>query len=435
MYKILIVDDSEVFVKMIKVIIENNFDANVIIATSGRMAISKLSEKPDLIIMDIVMPGMDGFQTTQKIRKNPEYEEIPIIFLTGNDPKKEFIEKGINKEQVLSIGLNGSEIRSKAEIFKEEILNLGGVKTASNSNAIPGGSSKSIMVFEFDSQPEIQPMVTVINIDTSYLETLGIELLSGRNFSYDYSTDTANFIVNEKLVREVGLGPNPVGKNITQQGVPGVIPDINGVIIGVIKDYHFSSLHEQIEPLALNLNKSSNRTVVKMYKDDIQKTREQIKSIWEKYSPRPFDAEFIDLTFDANYNSEVKLGKIFIYFTLIAIFIACLGLYGLASFSAEQRVKEIGIRKVLGSKVNQIVLMLSKEYMILIIVSTILGWIGAYIIIEKWLVLFPYKINILSYSWIFISASIIASIIALLTISLRSVKTANSNPVDALRYE
>lgn len=343
---------------------------------------------------------------------------------------------GFDKEQVVAIQLRGSDFNSKADIFKEEVASLSNVKSVSNTSTYPGGSSKMIMLFEFDEYPDEKPMVNVINTDISYLETLGIRLLDGRNFSEDYSTDSANFIVNEQLVKEVGLGNNPIGKSITQQGIEGVFPAIKGKIIGLVKDYHFTSLHQPIEPLALRLDdEGSSYTIAKIRKENIPQTIQQIKAIWKEYTSRPFEPEFIDESFNNLYNSEQKLGNTFIYFTLIGIFIACLGLYGLASFSAEQRIKEIGIRKVLGSKTNQIVQLLSKEYLVLMLIATVLGWIGAYFIIDKWLVLFPFKINILEYTWIFILASAVSIIVALLTIAARSFKTANSNPAESLRYE
>ncbi|MFC2128849.1 ABC transporter permease [Bacteroidota bacterium] len=357
-----------------------------------------------------------------------------LIFKQLNQVKNKSL--GFNKEQLVAIHLRGSDFNSKADIFKEEIASIGNVISVSNASTYPGGSSRMIMLFEFDENPDANPMVNVIHTDISYLETLGITLLDGRNLSEDYSTDSANFIVNEQLVKEVGLGPDPIGKSITQQGIEGVFPPINGKIIGIVKDYHFTSLHQPIEPVAICLGDEGSRyTIAKIQTENIPQTIQQIKTIWEEYTSRPFEPEFIDEAFDNQYDSEKKLGNTFIYFTLIGIFIACLGLFGLASFSAEQRIKEIGIRKVLGSKTGQIVQLLSKEYLSLILISTILGWIGAYFIIDKWLVLFPFKINIFEYIWIFILSSIVSLIIALVTISARSFKTANSNPANSLRYE
>ena len=342
---------------------------------------------------------------------------------------------GFDKERVVAIQLRGSEIKDKTNIFKEEIASNSNVTNVSNTSTYPGGGSKMIMIFEFEDNPEIKPMVNVITTDNSFIETLGITLLKGRNFSDDYSSD---YIVNEQFVKEAKLGSDPLGKTIIQQGVPGVFPDRPGKIIGVVKDFNFTSLHTPIEAVAICLDndlEQPGRIIAKLQKENILQSIQQIKTIWEKYTSRPFEPEFIDEKFDNQYESEKKLGNTFIYFTLIGIFIACLGLYGLASFSAEQRIKEIGIRKVLGSKVSQIVQLLSKEYLILILIATVLGWIGAYFIIDKWLVLFPFKINIFEYAWIFIMASVVSITIALLTISARSFKTANSNPADALRYE
>lgn len=356
-----------------------------------------------------------------------------LIFKQLNQVKSKDL--GFNKDQLIAIQLRGSEINSKAEIFKEEIASLSNVLKVTNVSSYPGSSSRSIMLYEIDDNPDVKPAVNVISTDISYIETLGLSLLKGRNFSEEYSTDSSNFIVNEQFVRETDLGPDPIGKIIIQGGIEGVFPEIRGKIIGLIKDYHIMSLHQPIEPLAIRLEDNVSYTVAKIQAENIPETRKQIKNIWEKYTSRPFEPEFIDVTFDRQYNSEQKLGNTFIYFTLIGIFIACLGLFGLASYSAEQRTKEIGIRKVLGSKVGQIVKLLSKEYLLLILIATVLGWIASYFIINKWLILFPYKINILSYTWIFLLASIVSIVVAIFTISARSYKIANSNPAESLRYE
>ena len=255
-----------------------------------------------------------------------------------------------------------------------------------------------------------------------------MEIIMGRNFSKDFATDmNGAFLLNETAVKDFGF-EDPIGKKIKIWGD-------EGNIIGVIKDFHSASMHLNIEPVAFRL--SADRLwmfSLKISSDDIPKTIAFLENTWKKFSPEyPFEYSFLDEQIDRMYRTEQRLGRSFFYFTIIAIFIAYLGLFGLVSFSAERRTKEIGIRKVLGAQISNITWLVSKEFLLLIFVANIIAWPSAYYFIDRWLQNFAYRINI--GLGIFLVSGMIALVIALLTVSYQTIKAARANPVDSLRYE
>jgi putative ABC transport system permease protein len=205
-------------------------------------------------------------------------------------------------------------------------------------------------------------------------------------------------------------------------------------VIGVVRDFHFESLHEKIRGHLMKMSGQVNRISVKLRPGSISETLQSIENIWRNLEPsHPFPFVFLDESFDRLYRSEQRMGQIFISFTVMAIFISCLGLFGLASFTADQRTKEIGIRKVLGASVSNVVVLLSRDFTKWVILANGIAWPVAYLVMNKWLQNFAYRISLAV--WMFILSGFIALIIAILTVSTKAAKAAMANPVDSLRYE
>jgi len=252
---------------------------------------------------------------------------------------------------------------------------------------------------------------------------MGLEVVEGRNFSDEFVTDPNNSIIlNQTAIRKFEMD-SPIGKKV-----------FNRTIIGVVKDFNYQSLHQKIKPLGLIYMCGVDKANIKISTKNLSVTLSYVEEKWKTLSPDyPFEYHFLNESYEQLYESEKKAGTLFNFFSLIAIFIACLGLYGLVSFSAEQRTKEIGIRKVLGASVTEIVYMLSKEFLKWVVIGNIIAWPIAYYAMYKWLQNFAYRID-LSW-WMFVLAGALALVVALLTVSYQAIKAARANPVDTLRYE
>ena len=236
-------------------------------------------------------------------------------------------------------------------------------------------------------------------------------------------------LLNEEAVKQFGFDSG-LDKRLTGGG-PGNLP-----VIGVLEDYYFKSLHQRIEPFAMLLGTEQgfNWVFIKTTEESMPSVMQFAEQEWRRINPgHPFEYTFVDRNNDMMYQSEMKLSRLFSIFTAIAIYIACLGLFGLASFTVVQRTKEIGIRKVLGASIPGIILLLSKEFVKWVIVANIIAWPVAYFVMNRWLQNFAYKIKL--EIWVFILSALIAFIIALLTVSFQAVKAAAANPVEALKYE
>jgi len=269
-------------------------------------------------------------------------------------------------------------------------------------------------------------------IDHNYLDLLHIKLLAGRNFSQDLSTDKKAYIINELGAKKLGWTPEEaIGKTFNLGG--------EGKIIGVTENFHIQSFRSKIEPVVLQLQASSSwhsggSILARITPGNIPSTMDYIKKMMLKYAPHStFNYQFLDAKFDAMYRTERRLASIVAIFTFIAIMIACLGLYGLSTFSADRRTKEIGIRKVLGATITNIVGLLSKDFLKLVLLGFILAIPVAWYAMHKWLQDFAYHIKI--GAGVFMIAGIGAILIAILTISWQSVRAALANPVDSLRSE
>ena len=265
-----------------------------------------------------------------------------------------------------------------------------------------------------------------IGTDDDYAETFQLEIKEGRYFSSEFPTDKSAIVINEKAVEELGF-KNPIGQILTNQQGSKM------TVIGVVKDFHFQSLHYKIEPLIMRKS-DSNNLIVRIKPDKIKITVDFIDKTFKSFDPGlPINFHFLDVDFDNLYRAEQRMGKIFGYFSMLAIVISCLGLIGLSSFMIGRRTKEIGIRKVNGAKSFEIFSFLSKEYLFWVLISIFISIPVAWYAMHLWLENFAYKTN-LSW-WIFALSGVLALGIAFLTVSWQSWKAATRNPVEALRYE
>lgn len=341
---------------------------------------------------------------------------------------------GFAKDQVLVVK-NTGPLGSNAEAFKNEVLKLPDVKMGTFSGYLPVSDA-----FRGDNTYSTETVMTADNgfsmqnwdVDYDYIATLGMHIKEGRNFSKDFGEDSSGMIVNEAAVKFMGTN-DPVGKFIYGSDRDGNIEKYH--VIGVVKDFNYESLHSSIGPLCLLLRPSPFSASFKISANtNLSGLISQIKSIWGKMAPEmPFNYRFLDDSFNDMYKAESRAGTIAVLFSSLAIFIACLGLFGLVMFAVEQRTKEIGIRKVLGASNVGIVRLLSKEFIKLVLFSFIVAAPVGWFFMTKWLQDFAYRTNITW--WIFAVAGGSAILIALVTVSFQSIKAAMANPVNILKTE
>jgi putative ABC transport system permease protein len=336
---------------------------------------------------------------------------------------------GYDKEHMIYLRMRG-DVREKFDSVKNELLQNPNILAVTASSNVPTyGYYFSNSLWRWEGQnPDEEILMRGVLIDLDYFKTFGMEIAEGRSFSKEFPTDaTEAIMVNEEAVKAMGM-ESPIGRRLSLQ-------DENFKIIGVVKNYHFRSLQQEIEPLILLYYPEYCRVLfARLKSDDIPQTLGYIEDVWKRFAPGlPFNYSFLDEALDRLYRSEQRIGILFRYFSILAILISCLGLLGLASFMAEQRTKEIGIRKVLGATASNIVGLLSKEFTKWVIVANIIAWPVAYFVLNKWLQSYAYKTNVAL--WSFILSGVIVLLIALLTVSYQAIKAALANPADSLRYE
>lgn len=338
---------------------------------------------------------------------------------------------GFEKEQVLVLAARGGNaLAERFETVKAELLRLPGVVAASASHSVPGrGVSNNLMNLREQRDNRVQ--MNLLFVDPDFLDTYGIELVAGRNFSAAMPTDLGGKValMNEAAVRAFGWH-DPAAAVGQQMG--GFTGPQN---IGVVRDFHYKSLHEAVEPLMLLVLPSNFQYLsLRIAPGDTRALISALEQQWKTLMPgTPFEYFFLDDDYDKQYQAEARLGEVFNAFAGLAIFIACLGLLGLASFSAEQRTKEIGIRKVLGATVANVTGLLSREFVWLVLIANALAWPVAWFAINLWLQNFAYRVEI--GWWVFVLAGGLALLIALVTVSTQAIKAALVNPVDSLRSE
>ncbi|MBN2012960.1 ABC transporter permease [candidate division KSB1 bacterium] len=336
---------------------------------------------------------------------------------------------GFNKNQVIVVPIKQPAMRAQYESIKNELLQSPAILKASAVSNVPGGQfNQNILEWEEKSE---QNDASVIHVDYDFFSTLDIEIAAGRAFSKDFTTDQQQFMLNESAAHDF-TWDTAVDKEIIWYDDEVTR---RGKVIGVVKNFNFQSLRQNIEPLIFLVNTNDlSYLLVKIRPDRIDKTLEYMRATWTKFaSGDTFEYSFLDDDFNKLYQAEEHMRSIFQYFTILAIFIACLGLYGLIMYAIQQRMKEIGIRKTLGSSTHGIVLLLSKEFMRWVLYANIIAWPVAYLVMREWLTQFAYRTNI--NIGIFIVAAALALVIAFLTISVQAVRAALANPVESLHYE
>jgi putative ABC transport system permease protein len=339
---------------------------------------------------------------------------------------------GYNKEQVLVLSETWL-LGKKEDVFRNQLMQDSRVVNVSTSGYLPAGPGNNNNFFVYPESQSTRIVKTLrYDVDYNYLPTLGIQLAAGRNFSKTYGTDSTGIILNETAARTLGWAKNALGHTVSRANNEGKIATYR--VIGVVKDFHFKSLHEPISPLVMVLGNTGGTVIAKVKAKDIAGLLASLKTQWNQFTTdAPFTYAFLDERFNATYRAEQKTGLILGIFAGLTIFVACLGLFGLATFMAEQRTKEIGVRKVLGASVPGIVGLLSKDFLKLVGVALLLAVPVAWYVMNQWLQNFAYKIDI--EWWMFALAGILAVGIALLTVSVQSVKAALMNPVKSLKTE
>jgi putative ABC transport system permease protein len=338
---------------------------------------------------------------------------------------------GYDKQDVVIVEKT-DDIGAVINSFKEDLKQDPRIISVSNSTSLIGHNFGGGVRLIQGEPAENALLYNQFVSDDFYAETYGLEMAEGRFFSYDRPADSISAVINETAARALGFD-DPIGKAFVNMDPENqfLIP-----IIGVVKDFHLQSLHWEIRPmLLLPFRDGFGRyTAVKIASEDVQGTLEYIENVWKKYAiDQPFEYTFLDDDFDQLYIAEERTRKIVTIFTALALFIASLGLFGLSSFIAEQRTKEVGIRKVLGASVPNIYALLSKDILKLVAIATIISWPITYMTMNRWLENFAYRVEF--NQLLFIISGVIAFIIAQATVTTQALKTANSNPVKALKYE
>jgi hypothetical protein len=336
---------------------------------------------------------------------------------------------GYDRDNIVYFGV-GTRFRQNIETIKTEWLSYSNIQGVTLTDIAPyrWQSNAGYGDVHWEGKTNQQVKMVMVSVDYDYLDTIGLKMAQGRFFSKEYYTDASDaYVVNQTAVKAMEMD-EPIGKQLK-------VWDMNKRIIGVVEDYHFESLHNEIIPMAMRIDPNwHNQACVRISPFHMPETLAFLESKWKGiYPDYPFEYRFLDETIANQYRSEQAIGKLVTVFTILALFISCLGIFGLSSFTAEQRTKEIGIRKVLGATVSSIVKHISKEFVMLVVLANVFVWPLAYFIMNKWLQTFAYRISI--DWWVFALTGIAVLVISLMTVSGQIIRAANANPVDSLRYE
>lgn len=338
---------------------------------------------------------------------------------------------GFDREAIVLVDLNNSDIWNKRDRFKEELLANANITSISGLSGEPGGfhDASSFSFAGFEAEFRMRTVFT----DIDYLNVFNIQLLDGRNFSEDLITDeVGTMIINESALEALGVESSEIiGKKATMGW-----DNSERTIVGVAKDFHFSTLKDEIEPLAIMTGTRHRRYAIKVQSTDISNGLLTINEVYDKWAPSfPLSYEFLDQNLAELYENEQKQAKVFSAFAGISIFLACLGIFGLAAYSAEQRQKELGIRKVLGATARNIIGIVSKEFVLLVLIAAILAIPSSWYFISQWLSEFAYRIEIIEHWYIFGVGGVTAVAVALITVTFKTYRAAVSNPTESIRNE
>ncbi len=340
---------------------------------------------------------------------------------------------GFEKTQRVTVNFGGDDnVTKNYQTIKNEFKSIPNVSMVSVSSGSPGAGNSNAHSELENRQGVMQPInINMYDVDYDFMPMYGMKVIAGRAFSTDFPTDsTKSIVINEAAVRALGYtsANDAVGKKFSQWGR-------TGQIVGVVKDFHYRSLQQNVEPLNMRINPSNTYLfTMKIAAANVPATIAAIENKWKALVPQlPFNYDFVDANFNKQYATEERFGKLFMYFAVLAIFISCLGLLGLASYSTLQRTREIGIRKVLGASIPGIVNMLSREFMLLVLIAAFIAFPLSWYAMNSWLKDFAYKLPI---SWIvFATAGVLAFVIAISTVSFQAIKASLANPVKSLRSE
>ncbi|MFT5752368.1 MAG: putative ABC transport system permease protein, partial [Dokdonia sp.] len=356
---------------------------------------------------------------------------ILIIATLVVEQQMQFIQDknlGYDKNQMLILP-TAHLLGNSENALKNELLKDPRVSNVTQSAYTPAGDTDTNMSGIYIEDQYMRRMYGY-DIDDQYITTMGMEIIAGRNFSKDFGIEGDKVIINETAAAALGFGDDAIGKHFSKDTHDG---KHKLTVIGVVKDFHFKSLKEDIEPLIM-LNNPYGGLIVRTKGQDMSEVIKKANAAWLLYnSKEAFDYYILDDAYTNIYIPEQKIGNTLTIFALLTIFVACLGLFGLVTYTAEQRIKEIGIRKVLGSSVAQIVALLSKDFLKLVLVSFVIAFPLAYYLMNAWLQDFAYRVTLSP--WVFVLAGVTTLVIAFLTVSFKSIQAATVNPVKSLKAE
>jgi putative ABC transport system permease protein len=393
------------------------------------------SFKPVAVLKGKFMAGKNSFSLRSGLVVFQFFISIVLIISTAVVYSQlNYIQEkklGYTKEQVVIIP-DTWILGDKEKLFQQQIMEDSRVVSASVSGYVPAGPSSNNNFFLYVMDEAATVKTLNYQVDQLYIPTLGIEMAAGRNFDAAMPTDSNGIILNETAAKAFGWEKDAIGKTLKRNYKVG--DGFTYHVIGVVKDFHFKSLHETISPLVMTFGENSGSILIKSKTTDIASLISKLKDRWSAFGVEtPFSYSFLDDRFRKTYEAEQNTGKLLGIFAGLTIFVACMGLFGLAMFTAQQRTKEMGIRKVLGASVGNIVTLLSKDFIKLVIIAFVIAAPIATLIMNKWLQDFAYRTDISA--WVFIATALLSLLIAFLTISIQSVKSALANPVKSLRTE
>ncbi|MFV1883325.1 MAG: ABC transporter permease [Balneola sp.] len=345
---------------------------------------------------------------------------------------------GFNKEQVAIIPVRETDDQFNIKTLKDEILRIPGVESAAAVSGVPGISSG---IHDFGAVPEDNKydtlVVMTITSDHSFVETLKLNLIEGRDFSESFGTDeTQAFIINRTAAEKFGWD-NPVGEELTLRFYVQGLIEKKGTVIGMVEDFQYHSLHSDIDPILIQVFSATfyhDYLAIRFTSDKLQSSLQEVEAKWSAFNPdRPFEYTFLDDTFDSMYKTEQQLSMIFNLFAVIAVIIACLGLFGLASYSTERRLKELGVRKVLGASAVDILTLLSKDFLKLVLIGFLISVPFAIFFMNEWLQNFSDRIEINFALFFFVA--VVAISVAVIAVGYQSIRAALMNPVESLKSE
>lgn len=327
---------------------------------------------------------------------------------------------GYNQDNIVQFKIEG-KIKDQLQAFVSEVKKLPGIKNASSTTHSMVGHNWSTTLNWEGKESNNVTQFQIVGVDYGLIETLGMEMAMGRSFSREFGTDSTSIIFNETAIKAMGI-EDPIGKMIGDR-----------TIIGMVKDFHFKSLHDKVEPLFMSLMPEGvNKVMARIEAGKEKEALNELQAFYETFNPGfPFEYQFLDRNYQALYTSEKRVATLSKYFAGMAILISCLGLFGLAIFTAERRQKEISVRRVLGQSASQVTIMLSREFAELVLLSIVIALPISYFLTQNWLASFAYSIPL--QVWYFLGAGLIALLVAILTVGIQAIQAANKPPVNALR--